>query len=288
MKTKMAFKAIRSMLLSVIILLPFQVGFGIIPIGGGSNDNTEAIAYDSEVPPSAQPKVVLLDIKEEYCDIECFLKRNSDTVEFMAKTFGIDSSHIYEDLINRNDFAPYNEYNIGLIKDAKGLKEYGSFEEGLIEYLIEFAALNPALVTNTVTPYTGAADYVVDLIKYFTGIYTNVDYLTAVSIGAAESGHYRVAYMLAANNIYGGMTYNQTLIKYKNIEYGVLSYVRLLSRAYFGRGLTDLESIGQVYCPVYNAYGQKVASPHWIYLVNNAKAMYADSYSEVGVEQLIG
>ena len=288
MKTRMAFKAIRSMLLSVIVLLPLQVNLGIIPTNNESNTDSGIVAHEGEVPPSAQPKVVLLDIKEEYCDTECFLKKNSQTVEFLARTFGIDSSYIYEDLIKKNDNTSYNEYNIGLIKDNKGLKEYASFEEGLIEYLIIFTNSNPNLISGEYVPYEGNSSYVVDLIKYFTGIYTNVDYLTAVAIGAAESGYYQVKYMLASNNIYGGMTYNQTLIKYKNIEYGVLSYIRLLSRAYYGKGLTDLESIGQVYCPTYNAYGQKVASPHWINLVNNARTNYANSGSTVTIEQLIG
>lgn len=286
MKTKMAVKAIRSMLLSVIVLLPFQVSYGIPTFE--SNNHTETVQMDSEVPPSAQPKVVLLDIKEEYCDTECFLKKNADTVEFFAKTFGIDSSHIYEDLIKKNENTSYDEYNIGLIKDSKGLKKYSSFEEGLIEYLIGFAKTNPALVSKENIPYKGSAEYVVNLIKYFTNIYTNVDYLTAVSIGAAESGHYRVAYMLANNNIYGGMTNNQTLIKYKNIEYGVMSYIRLLSKNYYGRGLTDIYSIGRVYCPTYDANGQKIASPHWVNLVSNAKAKYAGSTNEMTVAELNG
>ncbi len=283
----MAVNAIRGLLLSVVILLPFHVTFGINPTSGNGSNKVEAAHYDSEVPPSAEPKVVLLDIKEEYCDTECFLKKNKDTVEFFAKTFGIDSSYIYEDLIKKNDNSSYDEYNIGLVKDTKGLKKYGSFEEGLIEYLFGFAKENPQLVTNTVVPYEGNSEYVIDLIKYFTSIYSNVDYLTAVSIGAAESGHYRVKYMLANNNIYGGMTYNQTLIKYKNIEYGVLNFVRLLSKSYFGRGLNTIESIGVVYNPTYNANGIKIANPHWVNLVNSAKAMYANTYSEVAVSELI-
>lgn len=284
----MALKAIRSTLLSAVLLLPLQTSIGIIPTTNESTTNAETIAYESDVPPSALPKVVLLDIKEEYCDTSCFLKKNSDTIEFLSKTFGIDSSHIYEDLIKKNENAPYNEYNIGLIKDKNGLKQYGSFEEGLIEYMINFAKSNPKLVDNTRNPYRGDADYVVNLIKYFTGIYTNVDYLTAVSIGAAESGYYQVKYMLESNNIYGGMTNRHTLIKYKNIEYGVLSYVRLLSKSYYGAGLRDLESIGRVYCPAYDRNGQKIASQHWLKLVNAAKEKYAGSESVVTARQLNG
>ena len=92
--------------------------------------------------------------------------------------------------------------------------------------------------------------------------------------------------MLANNNIYGGMTYKQTLIKYKNIEYGVLSYIRLLSKNYFGKGLTTLESIGRVYNPTFDANGNKVANPYWLNLVNKTKLYYTDTAPEVTIEQL--
>lgn len=113
-----------------------------------------------------------------------------------------------------------------------------------------------------------------------------MDYLTAVSIGAAESGYYKVTYMLKANNIFGGMSSNG-LIKYKNIEYGVLSYVRLLSKNYYGKGLNTLESIGRVYCPAYDKNGQKVASSHWINLVSKAKEYYSGDDSDISIAMLV-
>lgn len=286
MKSRLAFKAIRNTLLSAIILLPLQANVGLLPTVE-HDSNMDTIAYESDVPPSATPRVVLLDIKEEYCDTECYLKKNADTVEFLSQTFGIDSSHIYADLIETNKDMPYVENNIGLLKDSNGnLYEYNSFERGLIEYLYKFANANPRLVDNTRVPYKGKSDYVLNLIKYFTKIYDNVDYLTAVSIGAAESGYYQVKYMLESNNVYGGMTSNHTLIKHKNIEYGVLSYIRLLSRNYYGKGLNTLESIGRVYCPVFDEAGNKIARPHWINLVNTAKSKYAGTYTDITIEEL--
>lgn len=285
MKLNMASKAMRNVLFSAIVLLPLQTTIGIIPTVGENARETETVHEISEVPPSAQPKVVLLDLKEEYCDAECILKKNSITVEFFSKTFGVDSSLIYEDLIKKNENTLCNEYNIGLIKDSKGLKEFSSFEEGLIEYLMDYVKNNPQQVSSGREAYDGSADYIVNLIKYFTSIYKNVDYLTAVSIGAAESGYYQVKYMLESNNIYGGMAKGQRLIKYKNIEYGVLSYIRLLSKSYYGKGLEDLEAIGKVYCPVYEN-GQKRANPHWIKLVNDAKTKYDGTDTDITVAQL--
>ena len=45
------------------------------------------------------------------------------------------------------------------------------------------------------------SDYVEKLIMYCTGIYSNVDTSIALSIGAAESGYYKVKYMLKKNVI---------------------------------------------------------------------------------------
>lgn len=284
MKKSMAFKAIKNTLLSIVVLLPLQLNVGITGSPNEYDANERILVKEDEVPPSAKPRVVLLDIDGIYCDTECFLKKNKETVEFLGETFGIDSKYIYEDLIRINGNAPYDEYNIGKIKNKNGLMKYDSFEEGLIEYLFTFAANNKELVSNERTPYKGNSEYVIELIKYFTGIYKNVDFLTAVSIGAAESGHYKATYMMNCNNIYGGMSKNG-LIKYKNIEYGTLSFVRLLSKNYFGQGLTTLESIGRVYCPTF-VNGTKVASSHWLNLVKSMKKIYASREETTTIEVL--
>ena len=84
------------------------------------------------------------------------------------------------------------------------------------------------------------------------------------------------------------MINNQTKsIRYENIEIGVLKYVRLLSKNYFGKGLTTVNSIGRVYCPVTNEYGQKVASPHWINLVNTARNKYNSYTQDITIEDII-
>lgn len=290
MKHTVANKAIKNIVLSAMVLIPLQLNTGLLPegnIGIASDGNTKTLAME-EVPPSASPRVVLLDLEGKYYSVESFLNEKSDTIAFLSKTFGIDSKYIYEDLINVNDKYIYEKKNIGKLTDKNGrLKNFNSFEEGLIEYLYNFASKNPRLVSKKIVPYTGSADYIEDLIKYFTDIYDNVDYLTAVSIGAAESGYYKVRYMLNVNNVFGGMSKNG-LIKYKNIEYGVLSYIRLLSKNYYGKGLTTLEAIGRIYCPIINEAGQKVARPHWLNLVNAAKSKYKDSYEVITVANLIG
>ena len=53
---------------------------------------------------------------------------------------------------------------------------------------------------------------------------------------------------MSCNNIFGGMS-STGLIKYNNIEYGVLSYVKLMSERYYAKGLDTVESIARVYNP---------------------------------------
>lgn len=282
MKKIMTFKAIKNIICTIAILLPLQFGTGLTVI---NNNDTSSNSIDLE-PVPRETRVVLLDLKGEYCDIKCFLTQNIETIEFFSKVFGINKDVIIENIISINHMTKYSKNNIGSITDKNGeLIDYGSFEKGLIEYLFAFAKKNPKLVNNTRVPYNGNADYVVNLIKYFCSIYDNVDYLTAVSIGAAESGYYKVKYMLNCNNIYGGMS-SSGLIKYKNIEYGVLSFIRLLSINYYGKGLTTKESIGKIYCPTYDANGNKVASAHWINLVNKAMRYYENSYQVLSVSDL--
>ena len=119
---------------------------------------------------------------------------------------------------------------------------------------------------------------------YYSSIYTNVDRTTLLSIGAAESGYYKVKFMLKYNNVYGGMS-SKGLIKHNNIELGVLSYVRMMSRNYYGKGLNNIYSIGKVYCPRM-IDGVKQASPHWINLVNNAKNKYKNYTDIITLEDI--
>lgn len=275
MKNTMALGLAKNMIFCSLVLLPFQLDTNV-----GLNSNYKKQSEESVT------KVVILDLKEKYCDAKCYLNKKQKTIEFMSNTFGVKSEKIKNDLIEINKDGNYDISNIGRLKNKKGeLQSYDSFEKGLIEYLIWYCKNNPKEVNNTRIKYTGDAEYVENLIKYFTSIYDNVDTNLALSIGAAESGYYKVKYMLSSNNIYGGMGKNG-LIKYKNIEYGVLSYIRLLSDNYFGKGLNSVESIGRVYCPITDANGKKVASSHWVKLVKTAMKHYEDDTDIVTLEIL--
>ncbi|MCI8498490.1 MAG: hypothetical protein HFG33_03735 [Bacilli bacterium] len=289
MKNIVTIKVLKNMVFSSILLMPLQISMGACPEFGLIPTKDEIKIVDDEVPPSAMPMVVLLDVKEKSCDIECFLENKNQEIEFLSKTFAIKSSEVHSRLEKINDDGLYDELNIGRLKNNKGKqKKYSSFEEGLIEYLFSLEKKESKLFSKKRIPYTGKAKYVEDLIKYFTDIYDNVDYLTAVSIGAAESGYYKVTYMLRCNNVFGGMGSNG-LLKYRNMEYGILSYIRLLSKSYYGKGLKTVESIGRVYCPTIDENGKKVASSHWVNLVKTAKSKYKNNNSdrEITVDKLL-
>ncbi len=106
-----------------------------------------------------------------------------------------------------------------------------------------------------------------------------------LSIGAAESGYYKVKYMLKKNNVYGGMS-TSGLIRHDNIELGVLSYIRMMSKNYYAKGLTTKAAIGKVYCPVFEN-GMKKASSHWINLVTTAENKYQNYKNEININDII-
>ena len=288
MNNIMTVKIVKNILCTMALILPVHIGTGILlPTFSEetSNENVYSISESVVGVPSGSG-VVLLDLKGEYCGVNCVLTQNDDTVTFFTNAFGANKDDIYEDLINRNEGNKIDVNNIGRLTNSKGeLKSYDSFEKGFIEYLYDYVKKNPKKVDSKYVPYTGGAKYVEDLIRYYTKIYNNVDYLTAISIGAAESGYYKVTYMLKYNNVYGGMS-KGNLIKHQNIELGVLSFIRLLSYNYYGKGLDTKEAIGKVYCPRYEN-GVKVASSHWLSLVSTAMKHYQDSYVEITASNLL-
>lgn len=226
--------------------------------------------------------VTFTDPQEEY---EKLLENNRLLIEFYARVYKVDINVIIEDLKNRaKNYTEFNENNLGFLNDNGVLRNYQSKDLAIIDYFEEFLSLNPQYQNNKVEAYKGNKEYVEGLINYFTSVYPNVDYKIAISIGAAESGYYGASSMLAVNNIYGGMN-NGKLIAHKNIEYGVMQYIRYLDKNYFSKGINTVEKIGNIYCPSISDNGVKVASSHWLSLVNNAMNSYADK-ENISLEEL--
>lgn len=273
-----------------------------------SVDKNPSIAYseDSEVIPlvnsnynenisTVQNEVELAGPKEEVANIysiNSYITTYEEDIELLCKAFGVNKEDIISDLKERaskNSDKAFQTTNVGFLLDSKGnVKTFANDLYGLVEYFYSYVKNNPKKVNNKRVAYKGSADYVEKLIIYFSEhIYTDVDTTTALSIGAAESGYYKVKYMLACNNIYGGMG-SKGLIKYKNIEFGVLSYVRYLSRNYYSKGNTSLEGIGRIYNPTTDSNGNKIASPHWISMIQTAKKKYSKYDFNLSIEDLVG
>ena len=268
-----------------------------------NTDSSIAYSEDSEVIPlvnsnysddisTIQNEVELAGPKEEVANIysiDSYITTYEEDIELLCKAFGVEKEDIISDLKAINKDKAFQTTNVGQLLDSKGnVKTFNNDLYGLVEYFYSYVKNNPKKVNKKRVAYKGSADYVEKLIIYFSEhIYTDVDTTTALSIGAAESGYYKVKYMLACNNVYGGMGSNG-LIKYKNIEFGVLSYVRYLSRNYYSKGNTSLEGIGRIYNPTVDSNGNKIASPHWISLIQTAKKKYSKYEFNISVKDLVG
>lgn len=275
MNKKLSSLKIHNIVVCAIILIVFVI-FGV------ANARAEEINNNDEVLPSNNiqlgnnyRKLIEENNKKQTTNTKKesnILGIKEKEIKFFSEIFGYNYEDVLNNLKEINN-ETYNEHNIGNIKNNRDeLIKFKSFEYGLIEYFYNLNKEKILKKTNKYVPYVGNSEYIEDLIIYFSSIYDNVDSKILLSIGAAESGYYKVKYMLRQNNIYGGMSSNG-LIKYNNIELGVLTYVRMMSRNYYAKGLTNLYSIGKVYCPTYEN-GIKIASPHWISLINKALTKY--------------
>ena len=273
-------------------------GFSDDAIADSSSDTVPLRTYSTIIdlsPLSTKNEVNLAGPKEEVTienvDIDSYITTYSADIEFLSKAFGLNRDKVISNLktvYEKNLDKEFDETNIGFLLDANGnVKKYKNVLYGLVEYFYDYIEKNPKEVNKKRIPYTGNAEYIENLIIYYTRqIYTNVDTSLALSIGASESGYYKVKYMLRCNNIFGGMGKNG-LIKYNNIEFGVLSYVRMLSTKYYQKGLSSIERIGRKYCPTYDSFGNKIASPHWVSLVNTAMKKYKDYETVIVANDLL-
>lgn len=237
----------------------------------GSSVKAEEINQQDEVLPSNNIKlgqtyrelikINNIELKENK------LNKYKEKILYYSKIFGYESSQILDDL-NEND-----------------LTDKPNFEYNLIEYFFSLNKSKKYPRIKEYIPYTKDSKYIEKLIIYYSQIYENVDPILLLSIGAAESGYYQVDYMLKKNNIYGGIS-NNKLIQYNNIEIGILTYVRMMSKSYYSKGLTNIYTIGKVYCPVIEN-GIKKPSNHWIKLVTQAYNKYKNYDKNITFEQIM-
>lgn len=299
--------ALKHILCCLILLLVFVLTIGVKGYtneGTGeehTNETSDAVPLkplvtdnyfelETETKDNQDIEYIVAFLNENYDETTYFdyLNLYAEEIKFFSKAFGFKYESVLEDLkskaANNIEFEPTN---IGFLKNKEGkLKTFNSVEYGIVEYFYKLVESKSLKRSKKVVPYEGDSKYIENLIIYYTkNVYTNVDTATALSIGAAESGYYKVKYMLRKNNVFGGMS-NSGLITYENIEIGVLKYIRLLSKNYYGKGLNTLKEIGTVYCPVYDN-GVKTASSHWINLVNTAKTKYNDYTQNIEINALV-
>ena len=227
MNKKLSSLKIHNIIFCTIILILFVI-FGVINTNAEEvNNNKDEVLPSNNIQLGYTYRKLISNKDKEIINNNNILDSKRSEITFFSKIFGYEYSDIYNDLkdINKENI---NEYNIGHLKDkSNNVITYPSFEYGLIEYFYNLNSTKRIIKKTNYVPYEGSSEYVENLILYFSKIYNNVDYKLLLSIGSAESGYYKVKYMLKSNNIYGGMGKNG-LIKYNNIEIGTLTYVRMM------------------------------------------------------------
>ena len=208
-----------------------------------------------------------IDTTDEISLISEFINENRGLFEFYADTFAIKIEDLEEQLILSNDTNSFNKYDI-----ANSGSIYDSLDINIIDYLYELEDSNPKLFNKKNNKNDKSKDYIYNLLNYYCNLY-NVDYQILASIAYIESGNLNAKGMLNKNNIYGGMSNSNKLISYRNISYGVLSYVRLMKNKYFDKGLDTVESIGYVFNPVM-INGKKTVNSKWLNNVNSVLSKF--------------
>ena len=215
METKKASKkAWKHVICCLILLVIFMLTVGVHINAGENADGIIADSSDT-VPLRASSfrRLVLLSYSEEnevelagpkeevtvqLREVDRYITTYADEIEFFANTFGVDYEKVIKDLRKRYDDSEqeFEPTNVGFLLNKKGkVKTFKSIEYGLVEYFYDYVDKHPREVNKKRVPYSGDAKYVENLIIYYTThVYTNVDTATALSIGAAESGYYKVKY----------------------------------------------------------------------------------------------
>ena len=201
-----------------------------------------------------------LYIEDTTNEVSLFIDNNYELFEFYANTFAISMEDIEENLILINKDKEFNK------NDIEGIgKEYESLDTNIIDYLFNLEDKKPNLFNKIIKANKESKGYIYNLIKYYSNIY-DIDYKLLSSIAYIESGNLKAKGMMNKNNIYGGMG-NNGLIGYRNINYGVLSYVKLMKEKYYNKGLTTVEKICMRYNPI-EENGKKQINTKWVNNVN--------------------
>lgn len=249
----------------ILIFIGVLIGITILLMPTGTQKYE--VEYQNNPRLSVESKKVITEEEK----VTLMLDEKSDSIKFLADAFLINNDTLREKLK-----ANYLELNF--------LDDNDNFDKIVLDYLFKLEENEKELFDTQRISNTMDKDYIVKVLKYFCGLYPNVDFTIAAGIAQIESG-YTSAHMLRKNNIFGGM-YSGGLIGYKTIEYGVLSYVKLLSEGYFAKGLITVEDIGRIYNPMFDENNVKVANPFWVANVTIAMEQFLET-EEVDTSLLI-
>ena len=216
---------------------------------------------------SIQPTEEVLTMSTEEYNvnniINDFINNNIKIFQFYADTFEINIDTLKDQIIINNKDQIFNEKDItnsGIV--------YDSLDKNLINYLFQLEKTNPKLFQNKhINGSKYSRNDIYKLLEYYCSVYSDVDYKTLASITYIETGNLNSSYMLNKNNIYGGMS-NNGLLSYKNMSYGVLTYVKLMNDKYYQVGLNTIDKISKKFNPGHSEWAGNVKSV--MYKFNNS------------------
>lgn len=87
--------------------------------------------------------------------------------------------------------------------------------------------------------------------------------LLLLAISKHETGNWTSNAFKNKNNL-GGVMCSSGLRVYNNLDEGIKAFVNLLKVRYFEKGLTSVEDIGKIYCPVGASNDPKNVNIYWV------------------------
>lgn len=90
-----------------------------------------------------------------------------------------------------------------------------------------------------------------------------IDWKIAVAISWHETGRYTSYNYLNKNNV-GGTCYLGVVMTFNSLEEGIDYFISNLKRNYFDKGLTTLELIQPIYCPIGAKNDPKKLNQYWL------------------------
>lgn len=133
-----------------------------------------------------------------------------------------------------------------------------------------------AISNNLKGVFAGKATYIYNINKKY-----NVNPMLYAAIARHETGNGSSVMCVNQNNPGGISTNSGGFMYYKTLDEGIEAMVRLLKTNYIDKGLNDITSIGNKYCPLWDKRDTGGLNKHWIPMVTKNYIKILEESKEV-------